>query len=65
MKNLEIKCEEINVQYRTLYNCIEVTLYNLNENQLYMDNDLSEILDQIPLDELEEYIKERKKEDGC
>lgn len=57
-----VKCDNVDIKTRTDNN-LRIECKNVNFYSLYMDNDLEELLKEIPLDELEKHIKERKEDE--
>lgn len=56
-------CKWINTVLVECGNILEVELEEVDYYRLYMDNDMTKILDEIPTEELEAYLKKRVEND--
>lgn len=59
-----IKCENAEIMPLIMFDRgLNIDCKNIDMYSLYMDNDLEELLKNIPLDELEKHIKGRKEDE--
>lgn len=60
---MKIRCEDANITTSTFHRELIVDLTNVDFYDLYMENNLDELLKEIPASEIREHLEKRKEEE--